>query len=134
MNSLTENLLELLEWMNRWESHLAKLAGLTVPQGKVLSLIGRLDGPAMREVSSRLDLTSGTVTLMIDRLERLGYVERRMSEQDRRSFRLFLTDRGKKVYELYRSRQDSMTARLLEGQNPILRAEFEAWLVENFPL
>ena len=50
-------------------------------------------GPATPgEVASRIGLTSGSVTALIDRLESAGYVERRRSLADRRSVEIALTE------------------------------------------
>jgi DNA-binding MarR family transcriptional regulator len=41
--------------------------------------------------------TRGTVSVLIDELERLGYLERKRSAEDKRSVMLSLTQKGKKV-------------------------------------
>ncbi len=44
-------------------------------------------------------VTSGTMTNRIDQLEKAGLVERRQSEEDRRSFLISLTDEGFRVID-----------------------------------
>lgn len=44
-------------------------------------------------------VTSGTMTNRIDQLEKAGLVERRQSDQDRRSFLISLTDEGFRVVD-----------------------------------
>lgn len=67
---------------------------VTAAQFKVVMLIGRgwADTPA--DICRTLSLDSGSMTRMLDRLEAKGLIERRRSDQDRRSVRLLLTDSG----------------------------------------
>lgn len=129
---LTDSLQELLEWMHRWENRLSKMAGLTAAQGRVISLVGRMEGVKMGEVALRLALSTGTVTLMVDHLERADLVERRPCTTDRRSLELYLTDRGHRAYRIIRTGQESMTRRMLESQSQTLRELFIHWLKDSF--
>ena len=53
----------------------------------------------MKELASRLGITTGTLTVAVDRLEKLGLVAREPHQNDRRSFLVVLTGQGKEVYE-----------------------------------
>jgi len=56
------------------------------------------DGPlTQRELAQRLLLTSGGITVLVDRLERAGWVSRRPHPTDRRSTLLELTDAAAKA-------------------------------------
>ncbi|MEM1369401.1 MAG: MarR family transcriptional regulator [Cyanobacteria bacterium P01_H01_bin.15] len=62
-----------------------------------------------RIIGESIGLTSGSVTALIDRLERAGYVERRPSETDRRSIEIGITqDRYTKIASLYRQYADTL--------------------------
>ena len=50
--------------------------------------------PSPRDLSRELQLSSPATTAMLDRLDRLGYITRRRSEQDRRSVHIALTDKA----------------------------------------
>lgn len=48
-------------------------------------------------LASYVGTTRGTASVLIDELERLGYLERKRSAEDKRSVMLSLTQKGKKV-------------------------------------
>jgi MarR family transcriptional regulator, negative regulator of the multidrug operon emrRAB len=50
-------------------------------------------------LASYVGTTRGTASVLIDELERLGYLERKRSAEDKRSVMLSVTQKGKKVLE-----------------------------------
>lgn len=54
----------------------------------------------MSELSNALDVTSPTVTQLINSLEASGLVERRMDSSDRRAVRVTLTEQGSELTEM----------------------------------
>ena len=78
---------------------LTKTVGLTAPQLLVLQAIRDLGAVAISRLSTEVSLSQATVTTIIDRLERRGYVERRRSAQDKRVVHALLTPAGKEVVE-----------------------------------
>lgn len=67
---------------------------LTPPQFHSLLWLGH-DGPlAMRELARLLGISDKTVTGVVDRLERRGYVQRLRDAADRRVIRVKLTRKG----------------------------------------
>jgi DNA-binding MarR family transcriptional regulator len=61
----------------------------------VIRLLAARDGLKSSEVAARGWSTPGTVTTVVDTLERDGFVERRRDPDDRRVVRLYLTDQGR---------------------------------------
>jgi len=55
------------------------------------------DGISIGELGERVSLDSSTLTGIIDRMERSGYVERQLNPQDRRSVLVFLTTKAREV-------------------------------------
>lgn len=74
---------------------LTKTVGLTAPQLMVLQAIRDLGAVAISRLSTEVSLSQATVTTIIDRLEKRGYVERRRSESDKRVVHALLTDAGR---------------------------------------
>jgi len=70
---------------------------------RCLNLLG--DGPLTPgEIGDRIGLASGSVTALIDRLERAGFVERRPSARDRRCVEIATVDEPYgRVAALYRT-------------------------------
>jgi DNA-binding MarR family transcriptional regulator len=72
---------------------------LTPSQVHVLLWLGKDGTLAMGELARRLGVTEKTITGLVDRLERSGYVQRERVAPDRRVVRCRLTPEGLKMYE-----------------------------------
>jgi DNA-binding MarR family transcriptional regulator len=79
-----------------WQGKVAPL-GLTAVQAMVLNTLSDDDGAPAGRLGERVQLTSATLTGIIDRLENLGFAERRASKEDRRAVLVCLTGRGRQV-------------------------------------
>ncbi|WP_138735683.1 MarR family winged helix-turn-helix transcriptional regulator [Modestobacter excelsi] len=69
--------------------------GLTYPQFLVLMTLWEHDDQSVREISERLDLDSGTMSPLLERLDAAGLVTRERSAVDERQVRVRLTDAGR---------------------------------------
>lgn len=80
--------------MLRWEfDRRAQTIGLTRSQWSVLAFLLREDGVQQQRLAELMELTPITMTGLLDRLERDGWVERRPDPDDRRAKRIFLTEK-----------------------------------------
>ncbi len=103
---------------------------LSVPQCDVLSTLTEPEGLSQQELASRLYVTKGNISGLIDRLVANGLVERRALPGDRRSHAIYLTAPGR---ELARQGIEAQKAFVSEtfGQIPPERlAQFEELLIE----
>lgn len=66
--------------------------GVTGPQWRMLAALRRTPGINQGALAQWLEVEAITAGRMIDRLEKSGMVERRADPNDRRAWRLFLTD------------------------------------------
>lgn len=76
--------------------------GLSAANFAVLVTLARLDaedGVSQRRLMDELRLTSGTISVRIDRLVAEGLVDRRVDPDSRRTSRIRLTDRGRELFE-----------------------------------
>jgi DNA-binding MarR family transcriptional regulator len=71
--------------------------GLTPPQYFVLNALWMGDGISAGELGKRVSLDGSTLTGIIDRMERNGYVERIPNPDDRRSVLIFLTPKARRL-------------------------------------
>lgn len=76
---------------------LSKNFGLTTPQVYVLQAIRDLGDVTTGQLSGRVNLSQGTVTTILDRLESRGLIERYRSLADRRVVHARLTTQGRRV-------------------------------------
>jgi DNA-binding MarR family transcriptional regulator len=68
---------------------------LTPPQFGLLAFLWQQDGLTQVELSDKGQIDRTTVGGLVDRLVKLGLVERRPHPQDRRAYKIHLTERGK---------------------------------------
>lgn len=71
--------------------------GLTGPQLAVLQEADRLVSASATALARAVHLSSATVTGILDRLERGGFLQRVRSEVDRRAITIHVTDAGRRV-------------------------------------
>ena len=84
VDKMTSILVEFCERFYGWEASVAKLGKLSAPQLRTICVIGRNENIRMKDIADRMELTTGTVTVMIDRLQVMGLVERCRNDSDRR--------------------------------------------------
>ncbi len=73
---------------------LAKEAGLTAVQLRVLQIVAESDRSTPKDLSDRMGVTQATITALINKLERKGLLTRQRSETDRRQTNLLVTPEG----------------------------------------
>jgi DNA-binding MarR family transcriptional regulator len=73
--------------------------GLTGPQLVILKTLDRLGEVPGGELARSVSLSHATVTGVLDRMERQGWVRRRRSEEDRRKVLVDLDQRGRDILE-----------------------------------
>lgn len=76
-----------------------KNMGLTMPQLMVLRILTQKDGMKISELSNKMNLANSTVSGIIDRLEKLEFVNRIRSEEDKRVVYVELSKKSKNLYD-----------------------------------
>jgi DNA-binding MarR family transcriptional regulator len=79
--------------------HLVKQFGLTGPQLIILREISQTDQITASDISKAISLSQATVTGVLDRLEKRGYIVRKRSNQDRRRTLVEITESGNHILE-----------------------------------
>lgn len=79
------------------EDHIRQL-GLTAPQFDVIATLGNTCGMTMGQLAERTLVTKGTLTGIIDRLEKKGLVRREVPPENRRCFMIVLTPAGEAAF------------------------------------
>ena len=90
---------EFYDKIASWEHSIVKDSGLSPAQMHTVEVIGHNQNMRMKELAERLGITTGTLTVGVDKLEKMGLVERKPHEKDRRSWLIVLTGKGKLMYE-----------------------------------
>lgn len=66
-------------------------------QGHVIGVLLEKDGLTPKELSGLLNIRAASLGELVDKLENNGYIRRQAHESDRRTFRVFLTEEGRKT-------------------------------------
>ncbi|MGD9507445.1 MAG: MarR family winged helix-turn-helix transcriptional regulator [Geminicoccaceae bacterium] len=101
--------------------------GLSRAQWQVLANIARSEGVHQAALAAILDIEPITLVRLLDRLEAMGLVERRLDQRDRRQRNLFLTERALpelgRIRELGAAVREEALAGLDEASRKRLLAE-----------
>ena len=89
--------------------------GLTPFHWLVLCCLWEQDGLATSDLGERLCQVGGTLTGVIDRMEERGLVRRERDQRDRRIWRIWLTEDGRKLEETLPSLAMEVRELALEG-------------------
>jgi DNA-binding MarR family transcriptional regulator len=73
--------------------------GLSVPQCDVLTTLTEKEGVSQQDLATRLYVTKGNISGLVDRLVAAGLVERRAIAADKRQHAIFLTEAGRAAAE-----------------------------------
>jgi MarR family transcriptional regulator, organic hydroperoxide resistance regulator len=71
--------------------------GLYRGQPRVLHILWDQDGLTHKELAEIMQITPATITRMIQRMEKAGFVQRRPDPADQRISRVYLTEAGRAV-------------------------------------
>ncbi len=83
----------------RESRHFFRPFGLTEAQFNVLNLLGKAkNGLSQRELSDLLLVDRSNVTLLLDRMEKHGWITRQDDPKDRRIYRVIPTKLGKTLW------------------------------------
>lgn len=89
--------------------------GITRSQWWVLAFISRNDGLPQTQLANELDVGKVALGSLIDRLQAVGFVERRADEKDRRVKRVYLTDKARELIDHIEPITESFNTRILNG-------------------
>jgi DNA-binding MarR family transcriptional regulator len=98
VKNLARNIVEFYEKLSSWEHEVVRGSDLTPNQMHAIEIVGHEKSLRMKELAEKLGVTTGTLTVTVDRLEQKGLIERQPHETDRRSYRVVLTQAGKKHF------------------------------------
>lgn len=102
--------------------------GLTIPEWRVLAVLGRYPEISANEVAERSAMDKVMVSRAVARLLGAGLLKRRMDAADRRRSALALSSRGAAVYAEVVPQALALEADVLAAFTPAEAAEFDRLL------
>lgn len=112
MERLNKNIVEFYDKLSSWELETVRDSGITMQQMHTLEVIGSNEKIRMKEITQRLGIATGTLTVMIDRLTKMGLVRRVVNTNDKRSYYIELTNKGQGFYEEHSHHHDMLVTEL----------------------
>jgi len=86
---------------------------ITPEQLKLLRFVALKRGAKVGEVAAGLGITAASASLALDRLQALGYIERKKRSKDRRSVQVFATRSGRALVARVRRIADAKLSRAM---------------------
>jgi MarR family transcriptional regulator, organic hydroperoxide resistance regulator len=97
IGKIVNNIRAIKSGMQRYSQELKKKFNITGQQLGVLHLINQFPGLTLKELGIRMYLHISTVSCIVVRLEKAGFLESKRREKDRRELEFRLTAKGKRI-------------------------------------
>jgi len=117
MKELAWEIGETSRMMRRYYDRRASALGVTSAQWRLLLRLSREPGLKQVELAERLDVEPITACRIVDRLEEAGLVERQRDPDDRRAWRLALTEKAQPILERLRALAEEMSGEAFAGMS-----------------
>ncbi|MHC4658210.1 MAG: MarR family winged helix-turn-helix transcriptional regulator [Planctomycetota bacterium] len=88
---------------------------ITSAQGRIMFALWQEDGISINELAKKTQLGKSTLTSMLDRLEKMGYIKRQRSRKDRRKILIKRTEKDKALESKYVEVSRQMTKLFYKG-------------------
>lgn len=87
----------LLEHCQLKQEYISKMLGLTVAEFKLMRSFRKDKNLTVNDLARRMDLSSSRLTRILDGLVEKKIINRELSEKDRRTMNISLTQKGKRI-------------------------------------
>lgn len=115
MNDIySHNLVEFFEKISSWERGVVDGRDISLAQMHLLEVVGNNGKIRMKQLSNILGVTTGTLTVMVHRLEKKDYIKRVKDSGDKRSYFLELTEKGLEEYKNHHQMHDHLIEQITE--------------------
>ena len=91
-----------------------QLSKLSITQCHYIAAIGLLKNPTFSDLMRHFKVTNPTVSVIVNRLIKLGFVHKVQSDSDKRVYYLMLTETGKKIPEMEKKAADAFAELIRE--------------------
>lgn len=116
---LTEELHDFFNRFSSWETSVIRSGSLTLSESHAIEVLGIYGRMNMKSLGEKLAVTTGTVTITVDRLEKGGYARRVTQKDDRRTYIIELTPAGEQAFAEHHEHHRRLTQELM----PLLSEE-----------
>ncbi|KFA96460.1 MarR family winged helix-turn-helix transcriptional regulator [Vibrio sp. ER1A] len=98
LESLNQLLTEFYDKMSSWEQSVVKETSYSLAQVHTIEVLGIHGAMRMKELADKLGITTGTLTVQVDKLVAAKLMERLPHPNDRRAIVVALTQQGQEIH------------------------------------
>lgn len=98
IEQLNQLLTEFYDKMSSWEQSVVKETGYSLAQVHTIEVLGVHGALRMKELAEKLGITTGTLTVQIEKLVAANLIERQAHPDDRRAIVVTLTQEGQSIH------------------------------------
>jgi DNA-binding MarR family transcriptional regulator len=102
--------------------------GIAPSHGDILVCLYEKNGLSVKELAEKIHRTQPTVTVLIDKLQKLGYVERIKSWEDSRVTLINLTEKGIRLEPIFRKISEELNTVIYGGLTDTEKEQLECLL------
>ncbi len=113
--SIGKSLFIIQRYFKIFLNHKVKKYGLNGAQSLVLHALMKEDGLSQEEINEGLQFDKGFLAKVAKSLEKEGYIIRKVNQEDRRAYKLFLTHKGKGLKPIILEILNEWDSTILEG-------------------
>ena len=92
--------------------------GLVPSHGDILVCLYKNSKMTMKDIANCIHRTKPTVTVLVDKLEKLGYLKREASDEDNRSTNIVLTQKGENFKVIFEKISNELNKMLYKNLSP----------------
>ncbi len=127
IEKLNQQLTEFYDKMSSWEQSVVRDTGYSLAQIHTIEVLGIHGALRMKELAQKLGITTGTLTVQIEKLVNAKLIERGAHPDDRRSIVVTLTAEGQKIHRQH----NQLHVELVKDLTRYLDANEEAVLLNS---
>ena len=129
LEHLSQLITEFYDKMSSWEQSVVKETGYSLAQVHTIEVLGVHGALRMKELSEKLGITTGTLTVQIEKLVKAELVKRCEHPTDRRAIVVDLTPAGQAIYtqhnQLHLELVNDLTSGISSEETQVLTACLE---------
>lgn len=115
MTTLNHEIIEFYDKFSAWEHDIVKGKSFSLAQIHTVEVLGAHGKMRMKALSDKLGITTGTLTVQVDKLVATNIIERHPHETDRRSIVVELTELGKDLYHEHNNLHLALTQKITQN-------------------
>jgi DNA-binding MarR family transcriptional regulator len=123
ISEIMQSLRRIFKAIHDYSFEVSDKFGITGPQLWALNTISKNEGLSLGELSEKMYLRPSTITGLVDRLEKRGYVVRDRDQRDRRVVKILLTPNGK---ALVKRAPNPIQGKMIYGLRGLNRGELSS--------